>query len=259
MNVRRTFPQVEHPLETKLLELERDFGSPALGLDGLELRLEKLRRIVNCPLCHRAYSENWSDAREALLRRLQQRASQSIGDLEKAAAEKLSGDHENINRYLTEVSSTTIRHGEVADFCHRSRVLFVGSGALPLSCHTLVRHFGCEVVGLDSDLQAVERARALTKGSYKKRLTLLAGKGEEFPAEGFSHVVVASLVPGKEAMLEHLHRSVDSGCKVVCRFGNGLQRLLNYPLSTGPRKEWERLWLLGDMASLYQTLVFSRR
>ncbi len=130
---------------------------------------------------------------------------------------------------------------------------------MPLSCHILVRHFGCQVVGIDADPQAIEQGQELTKDSYRDRLSLEYGLGEQFPAEAFSHIIVASLVPEKEAVLRHLHHSAGPGSKIVCRFGNGLQRLLNYPLKTGPRKKWERLWLLGDMASLYQTLVLSKR
>lgn len=261
MNIKKP-DLLKHSLEHKLRLLEADFAGDidVLGLDLLEKRLQSLREIVGCPHCHKAYSTNWNDTGEKLLRSLQGRAAASFGILEKAAAEKLTSDYRSINRYLKEVSRTAIRHAEVADISSNSRVLFVGCGALPLSCHVLARHFGCEVVGLDGDSEALERARAITlTGEGRRRLTFVEGRGEEFPAKGFSHVVIAALVPHKEEILTHLFQSADHGCKVVCRFGNGLQRLLNYPLSTGPREEWQRLWLLGDLASLYQTLVLARR
>lgn len=261
MNVNKPFSGAHHILESRLQSLEEEFqqANQDLNLDALEARLQKLRDIVSCPRCHKAYTNNWNDRREELLRVLQGRAVESFGALEKAVSEKLSYDHGEIARYLADVSRTTIRHGEVADFSHRSRVLFIGCGALPLSCHILVRHFGCEVVGLDVDGEAIERAKILSRGKCSNRLTLVQGSGTEVLANGFTHVVVASLVPGKEEIIDHLYGSIDRGSKVVCRFGNGLQRLLNYPLRVGPRKHWERLWILGDMASLYQTLVLAKR
>ncbi len=261
MNVSRDFPSVSHDLEKKLSKLKTAFEQETSENDfaALEERISDLREIVNCPRCHQSYTRAWSDSRENLLRDVQSLAAKSFGLIEKAASYRLSKDHRCINDYLKEVSRTTIRHGEVASFDHRSRVLFIGCGAMPLSCHILVRHFGCRVVGIDADLDAIEQSKELTKNSYQDRLSLEYGLGEQYPAKGFSHVMVASLVPEKEAILTHLHRSVDPGSKIVCRFGNGLQRLLNYPLKTGPRKEWERLWMLGDLASLYQTLVFSKR
>jgi 2-polyprenyl-3-methyl-5-hydroxy-6-metoxy-1,4-benzoquinol methylase len=261
MNIETATPGFQHSLERKLRVLHGDFATSCdqTEIDRIEKRLQQLRDIVGCPHCHRTYSTDWNDERETLLRALQSRAALNFGFLEKSAAEKLSGDYQSINRYLKEVSHTAIRHAEVADVSHRSRVLFIGCGALPLSCHVLARHFGCEVVGLDADSDAVERAKEITRAGYGKRLTLLQGRGEEFPANGFSHVIVAALVPHKEEILSHLHRFIDPGSKVVCRFGNGLQRLINYPLSTGPREEWQRLWLLGDLASLYQTLILARR
>ncbi len=261
MNIRPASTRTRtHWLERKLVELDRKFQvEPARSdFSDLEKRVQALREIVGCPHCHQAYRD-WGRSLEKLMMSLQERAVHSFGALEKVAAERLSKDYANIESYLEEVSRTTIRHAQVAGVTPSSRVLFIGCGALPLSCQTLVRHFGCEVVGLDTDGEAIQQALSLAGGSCEPGLTLLQGRGEEFPAGGFTHVVIASLVPGKEAILGHLHRTIDSGTRVVCRFGNGLQRLINYPLHTGPRAEWERLWLLGDMASLYQTMVMRKR
>lgn len=103
------------------------------------------------------------------------------------------------------------------------RVLFVGSGPLPLSPMLLAQH-GLTVDALDVDPEAVTAARKVTKDVRFRVGDLL----HHHDLDGYDLVVLAALVTEKDRCLRHLATTLAPGTTVVARSAHGLRTLL-YP------------------------------
>ncbi|WP_018333796.1 nicotianamine synthase family protein [Actinomycetospora chiangmaiensis] len=114
------------------------------------------------------------------------------------------------------------------------RVLFVGSGPLPLTSLLLAERYGCEVDNLDRVPEAV--ALADTLASALGRTGLRFDLGDVVDHEdlaGYDLVYLAALAgldpDAKLALLEHLARCLTPGTLVLARSAHSLRGLL-YPV-----------------------------
>lgn len=118
------------------------------------------------------------------------------------------------------------------------RVLFVGSGPLPLTSLLLDEQYGCEVDNLDREPDAVAAGAALAAALDRPRLRFRVGELggydlEGYDLEGYDLVYLAALagldVGAKQRLLEHLGRRLSPGTLVLARSAHSLRGLL-YPV-----------------------------
>ncbi len=113
------------------------------------------------------------------------------------------------------------------------RVLFVGSGPLPLTSLLLDEQYGCEVDNLDREPDAVTAGAALAAALDRPRLRFCVGELGDADLEGYDLVYLAALagldVDAKQRLLEHLGRRLGPGTLVLARSAHSLRGLL-YPV-----------------------------
>ncbi len=249
---RQAFP-TRHSLNDTLAALEgafdETFASPSTDYGRLKDLIERLTHIVTCQVCELAY--HLEPPESGRVERLQRLAAQACSRLEKATAQQ----HRAKLPYFENLSRQVIAEGEAAGLGPGSRVLMVGCGAFPVTAWALEETFGCEIVALDSDPEALQLAHQSSAG--RPRLKFLQGQGEQVEAYDFSHIVVASLVDRKRQVLENLGRRSRLGTVLLVRFGNHLRRVFNYELDKLPSCWKARRLIRGD-EEVYETLICRR-
>ncbi|MBH5316990.1 hypothetical protein I6N90_04110 [Paenibacillus sp. GSMTC-2017] len=171
---------------------------------------------------------------------LRETAVRLVCDMEKHQSMLVWNEVLNAGQYV-ELLSESIRE-ELSYFGMdvNSRLLFVGSGAFPLSAITIAKETGVQVVGVDIDGDAIASgnrvAEAIGMGevvtfqkSEPNKLTFI---------EGATHVIIASLVQNKNEVLEQLKPMISKQTKIIVRYGNGLKSVFNYSLEENVQKDW---------------------
>lgn len=245
-------------LKGELLELDGHLGdllkksqNENFCLDELEQILDRVCHVAKTPIFFHEYGKDWDEEGEGLLRAVQEKAVKSFSLIEHRTERNIFEDPHGLDCYAQDLKQSIIDQTEGLEINSNSRVLFIGCGAQPFSCFAMKDHFGCQVSGIDSDPQAIEKAK---RQSWLSDISLHAATGEDFLVKGFSHIFIASLVPNKEQIIHRLHETVDDGCKIIVRFGSGLQRLANYPFKVEHPEKWEVICYFGDEGSLYQSI-----
>lgn len=107
-----------------------------------------------------------------------------------------------------------------------SKVVFVGSGPLPLSPILLHRIEGCEVICLDMDVDACETSGLLLeRAGISKGVRVVRANGADFDYSGCQRITVASLVQDKPAVLNRIARSA-SNPLVAIRTAVGMKQIM---------------------------------
>lgn len=87
----------------------------------------------------------------------------------------------------------------------KERIVFVGSGPMPLSSIILHQCCGVEIICLDSDQTAYESSCSLLEqAGLSHGVKVMMGKGEEFDYSPYRIIFVASLVRDKWAVLSQI-------------------------------------------------------
>jgi len=160
-------------------------------------------------------------------------------ELELAWAERVAADPGELDRfpYLENYRLLAgVEHDVVAAHLARPvrRVLFVGSGPLPLSSLLLADRLGVPVDNLDRDPRAVDAACrvALALGAVDRVTFALGDLLDHHDLATYDLVVLAALVgvdpDEKRACLAHLARTMAPGALVLARSAHALRTLL-YP------------------------------
>ncbi len=109
------------------------------------------------------------------------------------------------------------------------RVLFVGSGPLPLS-PMLLAHHGLDVDALDRDPEAVRAAEKVAPDVRFRVGDVL----HQDDLAGYDLVVLAALVGEKDRCLRHLATTLAPGTTIAARSAHGLRTLLYPPVELPP-------------------------
>lgn len=117
------------------------------------------------------------------------------------------------------------------------RVLFIGSGPLPLTSLLLAQRYGCEVDNIDREPEAVRLGAEIAAGLGVDGLRFRAGDvldgGDGYDREAYDLVYLAALAgldpDAKAGLLDHLARTLRPGTLVLARSAHSLRGLL-YPV-----------------------------
>jgi 2-polyprenyl-3-methyl-5-hydroxy-6-metoxy-1,4-benzoquinol methylase len=223
-------------------------------LDGLSDFIHKEENSQNWQLCqsNREVQELARTVREASIHALRV--------LEKYQAGHNQKDEIQLSKYIDLLSISVQSEMQCLHLDEESKVLFIGSGAFPLSVLTIAEETGAEVVGQDLDKEAVElaeQASAMSEAASRVTFTHQPLKELGYAKEA-THIIVASHVDNKHEVLEELRQLANSQAKVLIRYGNGLKSLFNY---TWPEENHLPGWTQrsGSSASqLYDTIILEK-
>lgn len=233
--------------------------SMRFGHSHINLEIQSLCRFLGQERKLSAYSVCEDPRLEPAVRALQQVAERAGCELEKALARQLAGDPTARNHYLGQVGEFASWEARCAQIGPHSKVLFVGSGALPVTAVTLVRELRCQVTCLDRDREAAELSRkALAQLGCPEGLRVVHGSLADVDVESYTHVWIASLVPNKLDVLRVLARRAHPLARVLVRYGEGLHRIFNYELEPAALRGWLIQRRLEKKGHLHSTLLLSR-
>jgi len=110
----------------------------------------------------------------------------------------------------------------------RDTVLFIGSGAFPLSAMIYNKISGCTVNCLEIMKDRVKESRELMSTlGLKTAINIQQKHGQSFKDNNYTAVVVALQIENKKAVLEHIAQVMPSGTLVLCRVQSGLGTIFN--------------------------------
>lgn len=111
------------------------------------------------------------------------------------------------------------------------RLLFIGSGPVPVSAILYQEMLGSRVDCIDADMAAVEKSRELLERlSLSNHIHVHRTNGEAVDASCYDAVVIALLAKPKSDILSQLAVSIRPDCQIICRTSQGLRVLVYEPM-----------------------------
>ncbi len=135
-----------------------------------------------------------------------------------------------------------------ADLKSGDRVVFLGSGPLPLSLIALAKRYAIQGVGIERDSLNAELSRKVLRAlGLDEQIEIVSGDHFSLPLPGPCGLVMvgADAIP-KEEIFAHLAKSLPDGAKLSYRlYEKGLRRLFDMDHAVGelplPLKEYRRI------------------
>lgn len=180
-------------------------------------------------------------------------STKALGMIEKEEAQKIISNEKSEFNYGEELELAVKQEIYDYDMKKENNILFIGSGAMPITAFTISKEIGAKITCIDIDDEALNLSRKVAKKlgiyniEFEKNLFNL-------DLNEYSHIIIASLVPLKCKILEEL-RDVDA--KIILRYGNELKELFNYPICQKEIKKYEKT-LIRDRNFIYDSLLLER-
>ncbi|MEJ2869389.1 nicotianamine synthase family protein [Actinomycetospora sp. OC33-EN08] len=163
------------------------------------------------------------------------------------------------------VDLTRLEHHAVAGLVPDGprRVLFVGSGPLPLTSMLLAERYGCEVDNLDREPEAAALGDALAASLGRTGLRFHTGEAEDVDGlERYDLVYLAALAglepTSKQRLLAHLGRCLAPGTLVLARSAHSLRGLLYPVLDPHDLPGLETLSVVHPFTDVVNSVVVAR-
>lgn len=110
------------------------------------------------------------------------------------------------------------------------RVLFVGSGPLPISAFHIQKIIKRPVDCLDHNPSAVSiSTQVIEKLGLNESVRVLHGPGESFDISKYDLILIALLAKPKRRILRNLRRKAAPGCRILCRTSFSLRTFVYEP------------------------------
>ncbi len=110
------------------------------------------------------------------------------------------------------------------------KILFVGSGPLPISAFHMHRATDQPIDCLDSNPSAVHISRqVIEKLGLKDQVRVFNGLGESFDISEYDLILIALLAKPKRRILRNLRKRAAPGCRILCRTAFSLRTLVYEP------------------------------
>lgn len=125
-----------------------------------------------------------------------------------------------------------------------SRVLFIGSGPMPITALCLQHRIETRVDCLERDPEAVSESRlVLDRLGYAEKIHVLHGRGEMIDVSSYDVILVALLAKPKHAILESIARTCRDDVRIICRTSEGSRCFFYEPTTLDaipPTLRWMR-------------------
>ncbi len=224
----------------------------------LKEKLDEISNYIKCPL----NNLNWSnfifnEDQDEVILGIRKIVCNSLGYIEKYQTNKILRGEKDHFEYSKELELAVI--SEINDFeiCKESNVLFVGSGAMPITAFTIFNETNSKIHCLDIDEEAIRLSRELSKKWNIENISFVQSDVKDIDIKEFTHIIVASLVENKIEMINYLLSKVEKHTKLIVRYGNNLKSIFNYPLNIHQIKRSEKT-IIKDRNFIYENLILER-
>jgi GNAT superfamily N-acetyltransferase len=110
---------------------------------------------------------------------------------------------------------------------HPQRILFIGSGPLPISAILMHLQTGLPVDCVARDSGAAAISRQVVENCGFSSLVRIQGRADaDYDVSDYDLVMVGLLVRPKKAIFRKLRKRCRPGCEILCRTSHGLRRLI---------------------------------
>nr|WP_233096542.1 nicotianamine synthase family protein [Fictibacillus halophilus] len=226
----------------------------------LKVKLDSLHHFMTDPINLHRWQE-WGKDKDilSLSEKLREASVQALCEMEKYQSVRTCNHQLNASEYITTLSQTVKHELDELHINENSKVLFIGSGAFPISALTIASEKNAEVHCIDIDEEAVEMGRkvSLITGLQDNVRFSNSVRNDLHFAHNTTHVLIASLVRNKREVLNELKDILQPHTKVILRYGNGLKSIFNYPLEMNLTKDWE-LQSVKRTDGIYDTMVLEK-
>jgi len=107
------------------------------------------------------------------------------------------------------------------------RILFLGSGALPISAIRLHSETGLPVDCLARDSSAIEISRKVIRAyGMGDAVRVLGGQDSDYDTHNYDLIVIGILFPARKSVLKTIRKRSQPGCQVLCRTSHGSWQLV---------------------------------
>lgn len=196
----------------------------------LECRFSRLQAFNDEPQLQAYRSQlEQDDVVIKQITQLRQVANAALCDYEKYQVWTRCYQSSDTDDYLTRFNQSLQQEVGLTGIQPSENVLLVGSGALPTTALLLVATLGATVFCYDHDPAAQHLARQLIQTLSLENQVQCIDKLDELAEKSVNHIIVASLVSDKQALLAQLVPYVTGTSKLVMRYGNGLKSIFNCP------------------------------
>lgn len=188
--------------------------------------------------------------------RLREAAVDALCLVEKYQSKSISLIEMDGSKYLTTLIQSVKNDLNSFGINQQSKVLFIGSGAFPISVLTIAKEFGAKVMGVDIDSEAVQLACHVaeafdigTSVSFSdEKLSSLAFLKET------THIIIASLVENKIEVLDQLKELINDNVPIMLRYGNGVKSIFNNPFDYDLSEDWNQIQLI-ERNPIFDTII----
>ncbi|SHH16497.1 nicotianamine synthase family protein [Tepidibacter thalassicus] len=228
--------------------------------DFLSDKLDYLCEFMNCEENLKRWNL-WKDDYQIkyYCEKLRETASNALCYIEKYQSSCIDNDELNRSNYIMMLSDSVRYEFKNLGINNKSKVIFVGSGAFPVSAITIAKEIGAQVMCVDIDNEAISLAKNVTESLKLDSIIKFSSKSlrELDFVKVATHIIVASLVKNKKEVLADLKENINTNAKIILRYGNGLKSIFNYPFEKNLSKDWIQIKIDEDK-NIYDTIILER-
>jgi histidine 2-aminobutanoyltransferase len=228
-------------LRHEITELSAFINESKFCYELLTIKLDDLSKFVVSEKNNQQW-QLWGEDTEIRMysEELREASSKAICTIEKFQSFSTFNNQSDISEYMSTLCDSVKKELEIFEINIKSKVIFIGSGAFPISALTIAKHTGAEIVCLDIDMEAVEMDKNLAELIGLESSVTFTNKtiSELESMKDATHVIIASLVKDKLEVLEDLKFVLPEDAQVILRYGNGLKSMFNYPLDQDLSNDW---------------------
>lgn len=177
--------------------------------------------------------------------------------IEKEEAISFLKNKENNGFQYRENLRNTIRQ-EIHDYDIEkgANILFVGSGAIPITAFTIKQEIDVKITCVDIDKEALVLSK---KVAQKLGVTNIYFENDIYSLnlQEYTHIIIASLVFSKHQILREIESLISKRTKVILRYGNELKELFNYKINLNDIKNFFKT-IIKDNNFIYDSLILER-
>lgn len=159
---------------------------------------------------------------------LESSIERSMADFVRLGGAETTWDPKDVSQhYIARYEYLAQCEVELARMGSADRVLFIGSGFLPITAYEYVRQADCRVDCADFVPEAIDCARGITRRiGMEDRVHFFQTRGEAHDPAAYDVILVGVLAMPKMTILQHLAARSKAGCRILCRTTYGLRQLI---------------------------------
>ncbi|GAB6169367.1 pseudopaline biosynthesis protein CntL [Clostridium carnis] len=194
---------------------------------------------------------------DTLVKDLRNSTSMALGWVEKCQARSILNGKVDSFKYSDKLKLAVQNEILEFDINNTSKILFIGSGAMPITAFTINDETNAEVTCLDIDNEALYLSKKLSKKYGVKNISFSSEDIKDLELSRFTHIIIASLVEEKLNIAKYLLDKISMNTKIILRYGNNLKSIFNYPLEIKIIKNCQKT-IIKDNKYIYESIVLEK-